>query len=110
MMGAVLHILTTGKTAIIPKVRQLQLTRRLCTDVQRLLTHRIPLFFLISTLCQSLMFIPATYLLPQFFQGVRGYAAREAGQMMVPYSITIACTSFIGQWYSPPTDCTSRPS
>ena len=67
------------------------------TDHQRLFTHRTPLFFLISTLCQSLMFIPATFLLPQFFQGVKGYAAEEAGKQMIPYSISIACAAFAGE-------------
>ena len=64
------------------------------------MTHRTPLFFLVSTLCQSLMFIPATFLLPQFFQGVKGYAAEEAGRQMIPYSISIACSAFIGELYA----------
>jgi hypothetical protein len=35
------------------------------------------------------MFIPATFLLPQFFQ-------------MIPYSISIACSAFIGAYISSP--------
>jgi hypothetical protein len=46
------------------------------------------------------MFIPATFLLPQFFQGVKGYAAEEAGRQMIPYSISIACSAFVGEPYS----------
>ena len=42
------------------------------------------------------MFIPATFLLPQFFQGVKGYAADKAGSQMIPFSIAIAATGFTG--------------
>lgn len=46
-------------------MRELALTRQ-----QRMLRKPTPLFFLLGSLFQSLMFIPSTFLLPQFFQGV----------------------------------------
>lgn len=38
--------------------------------LQALLTNHLPRSFLLSTFCQSLVFVPSTFLLPQFFQGV----------------------------------------
>lgn len=70
LAGATWHILYTNKNAVIPKVRPVRGQTAAVPDVQTLLTHRIPRSFLISTFCQSLMFIPSAFLLPQFFQGV----------------------------------------
>ena len=78
---AVIHFLTTKRNAIIPA---------------RLFKIRTTLFFLIGSLLQALAFLPANYLLPQLFQGVRGSNALESGIELLPFACTVAWSTVIG--------------
>ncbi|WVR07306.1 hypothetical protein IAU60_004347 [Kwoniella sp. DSM 27419] len=81
VMGlSVAHFLTTKKNAIIPA---------------RMFRTRTPLFFTIGSFLQSVMFLPANFLLPQFFQGVGGASALRSGLDLIPFSVTLAVFGMI---------------
>lgn len=48
------------------------------------------------------MFIPATFLLPQFFQGVKGATSEESGLQLLPFSLFTAVFGFLGESTCPP--------
>lgn len=54
---SIVHFMTTKRNAIIPA---------------RVFRSRTPLFFIIASFFNSLMFMPVNFLLPEFFQGVSG--------------------------------------
>ncbi|WWD17562.1 hypothetical protein CI109_102003 [Kwoniella shandongensis] len=80
MILAVVHFLTTKRNAIVPA---------------RMLTTRTPLFFMFGSFFQSLMFMPAQFLLPQFFQGVGGASSLRSGIDLIPFSVTLAVAGII---------------
>jgi hypothetical protein len=55
--ASIVHFMTTKRNAIIPA---------------RVFRSRTPLFFIIASFFNSLMFMPVNFLLPEFFQGVSG--------------------------------------
>lgn len=75
-----LHILFTKRNAIIPK---------------RMLKLRTTVFFLIASFFNSFMFMPAVYLLPQFFQGVMGDNALQSGIQLIPMLVCVSGASMI---------------
>ncbi|OCF57159.1 hypothetical protein L486_04614 [Kwoniella mangroviensis CBS 10435] len=77
---AVIHFLTTKKNAIIPA---------------RMLKTRTPLFFTFGSFFQSLMFMPANFLLPQFFQGVGGASSLKSGVDFIPFCVALTIFSII---------------
>ena len=79
---AVVNFLTTQRNAIIPA---------------RIFKNRTTLFWLIGSLLQALAFLPANYLLPQLFQGVRGSDALQSGIELLPFACTVAWSTVIGE-------------
>ncbi|KAK8858940.1 hypothetical protein IAR55_003171 [Kwoniella newhampshirensis] len=77
---AVIHFLTTKRNAIVPA---------------RMLKTRTTLFFMFGSFFQSLMFMPAQFLLPQFFQGVGGASSLRSGIDLVPFSISLAVAGVV---------------
>lgn len=75
-----LHILFTKRNAIIPP---------------RMLKVRTTVFFLIASFFNSFMFMPAVYLLPQFFQGVMGDDALQSGIQLIPMLVCVSGASMI---------------
>jgi len=53
-------------------------------------------FFLLASLLQAMAFLPANYLLPQLFQGVRGSSALRSGLELLPFSVIVAVGTIIG--------------
>ncbi|WWC70488.1 uncharacterized protein I206_104439 [Kwoniella pini CBS 10737] len=76
----VAHCVTTKKNAIIPA---------------RLLRTRTPLFFTFGSFFLSLMFLPATFLLPQFFQGVGGATSLKSGVDFIPFCLGLIVFSIL---------------
>ncbi|WRT66093.1 uncharacterized protein IL334_003046 [Kwoniella shivajii] len=76
----VVHCLTTKKNAIIPA---------------RMLKTRTPLFFTFGSFLLSIMFLPATFLLPQFFQGVGGATSLKSGLYFIPFAMSLTIFSII---------------
>ncbi|WWC89598.1 uncharacterized protein L201_004523 [Kwoniella dendrophila CBS 6074] len=77
---AVIHFLTTKKNAVIPA---------------RMLKTRTPLFFTFGSFFLSLMFMPATFLLPQFFQGIGGASSLKSGVDFIPFCVGLTVFSII---------------
>ncbi|WWC61572.1 uncharacterized protein I303_104156 [Kwoniella dejecticola CBS 10117] len=76
----VAHCITTKKNAIIPA---------------RLLRTRTPLFFTFGSFFLSVMFMPATFLLPQFFQGVGGATSLKSGVDFIPFCLGLIIFSVL---------------
>lgn len=74
------HILFTKRNAIIPP---------------RMLKVRTTVFFLIASFLNSFMFMPAVYLLPQFFQAVMGDDALQSGIQLIPMLVCVSGASMI---------------
>ncbi|ORX37282.1 major facilitator superfamily domain-containing protein [Kockovaella imperatae] len=72
---AIVHSLTTKKNAVLPR---------------RYLTTRTTVFFSIGSFLNSLLLLSVTYLLPQFFQGVRGFDPLRAGESVIPFSVLVS--------------------
>ncbi|WVW83606.1 hypothetical protein I302_105627 [Kwoniella bestiolae CBS 10118] len=77
---SIIHFLTTKKNAIIPA---------------RMLKTRTPLFFTLGSFLQSLMFMPANFLLPQFFQGVGGASSLKSGVDFIPFCVALSIFAMI---------------
>lgn len=65
--------------------------------LQRVFTARTPLFFMIGSFLNSFVFMPVNFLLPQFFQGVKGVGTFQSGIDLIPFSICGALFSTIGR-------------
>ncbi|ORY34911.1 major facilitator superfamily domain-containing protein [Naematelia encephala] len=80
MIGAIINFLLTDRNAVIPA---------------RMFKNRTTLFFLIGSLLQAMAFLPANYLLPQMFQGVRGADALHSGIQLLPFACCVAWTTVV---------------
>ncbi|KAK1925865.1 major facilitator superfamily domain-containing protein [Papiliotrema laurentii] len=80
IIGAIVHSLTTTRNAIIPP---------------RMLKNRTTLFFSLGSFMNSLIFMPVMFLLPQYFQGVRGLDSEKSGQAIIPFSVTISIGTIV---------------
>lgn len=78
---------------------------------------RTPLFFMLGSFLNSLVFMPVNFLLPQFFQGVRsafslsgrflvpkltfqvkGVDSFQSGIDLIPFSVCGALFAAVGKW------------
>ena len=98
---AIVNCLYTKRVAIIPAV-----STTLCAKAsplerdltpQRMFKIRTTFFFLIGSLLHALAFIPSNYLLPQMFQGVRGDSPLRSGVHLLPFSMTVAFGTVVGE-------------
>lgn len=77
---AIYHALTTKRNAILPP---------------RMLKMRTTMFFMFGSMCQSLVFMPVNFLLPQFFQGALGSSVLDSGLLLVPFSVLVAVFTIV---------------
>ncbi|ORX37857.1 major facilitator superfamily domain-containing protein [Kockovaella imperatae] len=80
LAGAIVNFLTTKRNAIIPA---------------RIFKNRTTFFFLTGSMLQAVAFLPANYLLPQLFQGVRGSDALQSGIELLPFACTVAWSTVV---------------
>ena len=95
MVAAIVNCLFTNRIAVIPAVSVKALLMG-TTDLQRMFKIRTTSFFLLASLLQAMAFLPANYLLPQLFQGVRGSSALRSGLELLPFSVIVALGTIIG--------------
>ncbi|BEJ12224.1 hypothetical protein CspHIS471_0206840 [Cutaneotrichosporon sp. HIS471] len=78
--AAIVNCLVTKRTAVIPA---------------RLFKTRTTLFYTIASLLHAAAFIPCNVILPQFFQGVHGADALQAGIQLLPFAIFVSWSTVI---------------
>ncbi|KLT45103.1 MFS general substrate transporter [Cutaneotrichosporon oleaginosum] len=78
--AAIVNCLVTKRTAVIPA---------------RLFKTRTTLFYTIASTLHAAAFIPCNVLLPQFFQGVHGADALQAGIQLLPFAIFVSWSTVV---------------
>ncbi|KAL7425027.1 hypothetical protein Q5752_000715 [Cryptotrichosporon argae] len=92
---AAIALIVVGFVLCIAAIANFCLTKRNAIIPPRAFKTRTTLFFLIASTLHALAFIPVNYLLPQFFQGVRGSSALSSGLQLLPYACAVSWTTVV---------------
>ncbi|GMK54012.1 hypothetical protein CspeluHIS016_0105980 [Cutaneotrichosporon spelunceum] len=79
-VAAIINCLLTKRTAVIPA---------------RLFKTRTTLFYTIASTLHAAAFIPCNVVLPQFFQGVHGANALQAGIQLLPFAVFVSWSTVV---------------